>query len=149
MRTMQGGASCPGWAPSFFCLRLWDAAHAPDHEVDDEAIWAEFGEAQARWPAWVLLGAALSAVTTATNRGSGSIPASRSIAQAALSGFTIGVYIALEFFQGQELLQVVSTAVSQKCRLGCRHHSCHCSPALYGCNTRSQHTSCTTSSACL
>ena len=103
---LKGGSSCPEWLPSSVCLRLWDAAHTPEHDPDDEAVWAEFGQSQARWPAWILMGSALSVVSAATGQKSATFSTSRSIAQAALSGLTIGIYLAMEFFQGQGFLQV-------------------------------------------
>ena len=69
------------------------------------AIWGEYGERRERWPLWMLAGAALAAVATATSHIPGSKSAAGGLFYAALSGISIGSYLALEFFPGQLSLQ--------------------------------------------
>ncbi len=45
---MQAGAVCPAWLPPAVCFRLWDAQHTPERELDDAAIWSEYGEDRER-----------------------------------------------------------------------------------------------------
>ena len=105
---IQGWSECPSWLPRILCLRVWDASHTPEHDPDDAAIWGEFDEKQARWPAWILVGAAVSLVSTAPSPGNQRLTQSAawSLIRAAANGSCIGIYIAIEFFHDQTFLQV-------------------------------------------
>ena len=105
--SVQGWSDCPAWLPRLFCLRVWDAGHTPDHDPDDAAVWGEFDEQQARWPAWILVGAAVSIFSSAPAPGSQRAINSAvwSLLRAAANGLCVGVYIALEFFHDQAFLQ--------------------------------------------
>ena len=51
---IQGGAKCPH-LPFGLCPRLWDAAHAPEHEIDDAAIYGSGMGRRENWPSWLLV----------------------------------------------------------------------------------------------
>ncbi len=51
---LQGGARCPH-LPFGLCPRLWDAAHTPEHELDDAAIYGSALGRRENWPSWLLV----------------------------------------------------------------------------------------------
>jgi hypothetical protein len=103
----------------------YDAAHVPDPEPDDAALYGMRGAARgdhAGWPAWLLLGALIAAVLAATTprgssggrgaRGSSSSPVAggiRALAAAAAGG-ALGLYAAFEYFPDDETLRICVVA---------------------------------------
>jgi hypothetical protein len=103
----------------------YDAAHVPDPEPDDAALYGMRGAARgdhAGWPAWLLLGALIVAVLAATTprgggagrggRGAGSSAAASGIRAlvAAAAGGALGLYAAFEYFADDEALRVCVVA---------------------------------------
>lgn len=103
---MQGFAVCPN-LPFGLCPRLWDEAHMPEADADDARLYGSDSAGSAPGAAWLLVLAGLismaalipSAGTTAGRR-------SRVCGSAALLGSVVGLYLALQLFPAQTLLQV-------------------------------------------
>ena len=103
----QGGWACPRWLLLGLCPRLWDEAHMPGAEEDDAAIYGEALARRKHWPAWMLLGAALTGMTASMSgaaRGAAASLAGR-LGYAAASAACVGAYLALELVPGEPLLQ--------------------------------------------
>ena len=79
--------------------------HQPN-DGDDISIWGEYGDRSRDWFTWILVVAALSMLSSATQDPSKIRRPFRSISLLAFCGLSLGVYLALEFFPGQLILQV-------------------------------------------
>ncbi|KAK9824524.1 hypothetical protein WJX72_011089 [[Myrmecia] bisecta] len=103
---IKGGSGCPH-LPFGWCPRLWDDAHVPEHEEDDIAIYGTGASRREHWPLWMLVGAVMAGLAAATS----TLPVHKSVSArltyAAVSGVCIGAYLALEFFPGIRLLQLL------------------------------------------
>ena len=102
------GAEYPSWLPGPLRMSFWDSDHKPE-DYDDISIWGEYGEGANSWPTWMLIGAGLSMLSSVTQETARLKSASSGLVPLAMSGLSIGLYIALEFFPGQACLQVELT----------------------------------------
>lgn len=108
----QGGGVCPK-LPLSLCPRLWDERHMPQHEEEDLAMWGDSGGAREHWGLWFLVGAVLLGMAAAPRSAAqmqGS--AGRRTLAALGAGAAVAMYISVEFFQSQLLLQGVVAAAT-------------------------------------
>ncbi|EFN59471.1 expressed protein [Chlorella variabilis] len=106
---IRGGAECPPGLPLGLCPRLWDAGHVPDHELDDVAVWGDGLRRRTHWPLWLMLGSAFLGLSAMTQPGAsgGAVGPLLRAGQAAGSASLAAAYLALEFFPGLPMLQVI------------------------------------------
>lgn len=103
---MQGFAVCPN-LPFGLCPRLWDAAHMPEADQDDARLYGSDETGSNAGAAWLLVLAGIIGLAALVPSG-GNIAAkrSRSCGGAALMGVPVGLYLALQLFPNQRLMQV-------------------------------------------
>lgn len=103
---IRGGAECPD-LPFGLCPRLWDKEHAPEHEMDDVAVWGDGLRRRTHWPLWLMTLAAFLGLCAVTQTSGGAVGALVRTAQAAGAAASVAAYLALEFFPGLPLVQIV------------------------------------------
>lgn len=108
---VKGGTLCPN-LPFGLCPRIWDEGHVPEHEVDDVSMYGAGVLQREHWPLWMLVAAVLSGLMALTSGGRVSSSSGLKLAFAALSGTCVGLYMALEFFPRQGVLQVLVLAAT-------------------------------------
>ncbi|KAA6419880.1 MAG: hypothetical protein FRX49_10243, partial [Trebouxia sp. A1-2] len=109
----KGFAVCPN-LPFGLCPRLWDAAHMPEADQDDARLYGSDETGSNAGAAWLLVLAGIIGLAALVPSG-GNIAAkrSRSCGGAALMGVPVGLYLALQLFPNQRLMQaIVCTASS-------------------------------------
>ncbi|KAI3433444.1 hypothetical protein D9Q98_003258 [Chlorella vulgaris] len=106
---IRGGAECPPGLPLGLCPRLWDAGHVPAHEQDDVSVWGDGLRRRTHWPLWLMLGSAFLGLSAMTQPGAsgGTLGPILRAGQVGGSAALAAAYLALEFFPGLPLLQVV------------------------------------------
>lgn len=104
--TVQGFAVCPN-LPFGLCPRLWDEAHMPEADADDARLYGSDTAGSAPGAAWLLILAGLiSMAALVPSGGTTAGRRSRVCGSAALLGSIIGLYLAVQLFPAQTLLQV-------------------------------------------
>ena len=121
---MQGFAVCPN-LPLGLCPRLWDEAHMPEADQDDASLYGTDSAGSNASAAWLLMLAGVISLAMLVPAGSTTAGRrSRVCGSAALLGLIIGLYLALQLFPAQLLLQV-----GTHCRAGgvvIPALNCHC-----------------------
>lgn len=112
---IKGGSECPN-LPLALCPRLWDAAHNPNHEHDDIAVYGDGIRRREHWPLWLIIFASLSGISAATSKFHRDTRfAPTLLLQGSASGLLVGAYMALEFFPGiikTQALVIISCLVA-------------------------------------
>lgn len=104
--TMQGFAVCPN-LPFGLCPRLWDEAHVPEADEDDARLYSSDSAGSNPRAAWLLiLAGIISLAALVPSGGTSAGRRSRVCGSAALLGLLVGLYLALQLFPAQFLLQV-------------------------------------------
>lgn len=106
---VRGGARCPH-LPFGLCPRLWNEEHAPEHEQDDVAIYGDGLRRREHWPLWYLLVAGISGIAAATSPVAVKDATPMRLMQATASAALVGAYMAMDFFPGLRLVQIVILA---------------------------------------
>lgn len=104
---VRGGAQCPH-LPFGLCPRLWDEGHVPEHEQDDVAMYGDGIRRREHWAVWLLVAATFAGLWTLTSRVSVARAAPLRLSQAAVAALLVGGYMALDFFPGLRILQVIT-----------------------------------------
>lgn len=103
---MQGFAVCPN-LPFGLCPRLWDEEHMPEADEDDARLYGSDEPGSNPGAAWLLVLAGIIALAALVpSGGNTAAKRSRSCGAAALLGVLVGLYLALQLFPNQHLIQV-------------------------------------------
>lgn len=114
---MQGFAVCPN-LPFGLCPRLWDEAHMPEAEADDASLYGSDSAGSNPAAAWLLvLAGVISLGALVPSGGTSGGRRSRVCGSAALLGTIVGLYLALQLFPAQTLLQVGLVEHASACSL--------------------------------
>ena len=106
----QGFAVCPN-LPFGLCPRLWDEAHMPEADEDDAGLYGSDSAGSNTEAAWLLILAGfISLAAVVPPEGTTAGRRSRVCGAAAVLGLIVGLYLALQLFPAQFLLQVRSSA---------------------------------------
>ena len=97
---------CPN-LPFGLCPRLWDEEHMPEADPDDASLYGTDSAGSNPGAAWLLmLAGIISLAALVPSGGTTAAKRSRTCGAAALLGFIVGLYLSLQLFPGQTLLQV-------------------------------------------
>ncbi len=103
---MQGFAVCPN-LPFGLCPRLWDEEHMPEADEDDARLYGSDEPGSNPGAAWLLvLAGIIGLAALVPSGGNTAAKRSRSCGAAALLGVLVGLYLALQLFPNQHLIQV-------------------------------------------
>ncbi len=103
---MQGFAVCPN-LPFGLCPRLWDEEHMPEADEDDARLYGSDEPGSNPGAAWLLvLAGIIGLAALVPSGGNTASKRSRSCGAAALLGVLVGLYLALQLFPNQHLVQV-------------------------------------------
>ncbi len=103
---MQGSAVCPN-LPFGLCPRLWDEEHMPEADEDDARLYGNDEPGSNPGAAWLLvLAGIIGLAALVPSGGNTAAKRSRSCGAAALLGVLVGLYLALQLFPNQHLIQV-------------------------------------------
>lgn len=103
---MQGFAACPN-LPFGLCPRLWDEAHRPEDTEDDAALYGSDSAGSSPAATWLLVAAALLGLVGLIPSGSYTLRnPSRTCGLVGVLGSAVGLYLGLELFPGQAVIQV-------------------------------------------
>ena len=105
---VQGFAACPN-LPFGLCPRLWDESHKPEDTEDDAALYSSDSAGRNPAATWLLVLAALLGLVSLVPFGAHSLRnPSRTVGLVGLLGLAVGLYLGLELFPAQFLIQVSS-----------------------------------------
>jgi len=103
---MQGFAVCPN-LPFGLCPRLWDEEHMPEADEDDARLYGSDETGSNPGAAWLLvLAGIIGLAALVPSGGNTAAKRSRTCGAAALLGINVGLYLALQLFPNQNLIQV-------------------------------------------
>ncbi len=103
---MQGFAVCPN-LPFGLCPRLWDEEHMPEADEDDARLYGSDETGSNPGAAWLLvLAGIIGLAALVPSGGNTAAKRSRTCGAAALLGVNVGLYLALQLFPNQNLIQV-------------------------------------------
>lgn len=112
---VQGFATCPN-LPFGLCPRLWDEAHKPEANEDDASLYGSDSAGRNPAATWLLVAAALLGLAgLVPSGGYSSRNPSRTCVVVGLLGSAVGLYLGLELFPGQAIVQVRSIASTYAC----------------------------------
>lgn len=122
---VQSGAECPN-LPFGLCPRLWDEEHIPEHLLDDTLIYGGQARGAHQYSVWLLVAAFMvlllgfsrqKSSTQSRPRTQKRNPIFQGLLYVSFSGALVGGYVALEFFVGSPLLQILVCISCMSCAL--------------------------------
>lgn len=112
---VQGFAACPN-LPFGLCPRLWDEAHRPEDTEDDAALYGSDSAGSSPAATWLLVAAALLGLVGLIPSGSYTLRnPSRTCGLVGVLGSAVGLYLGLELFPGQAVIQVKPLLLCMPC----------------------------------
>lgn len=108
----QGLAVCPN-LPFGLCPRLFDEAHMPEADEDDAALYGTDSAGSNPAASWLLVLAGIIGLvalvpSTSSRASAAAVQRSRTGGCVFVLGLIVGMYLSLQLFPGQRLLQVRS-----------------------------------------